>query len=111
MGQTVNKNPKVPPDEDPSDRILWGTCLDWLIPPKMFPPRPTYKDIKLLGTRLDTKTDIQARKARVWDPIKKFRNYFRSKRLSIGHKVRVYRTYVESQFCSTTHGNMDLNSN
>ena len=61
----------------------------------MYPPRPTYKDIKLLGTRLDTKTDIQARKARVWDPIKKFRNYFRSKRLSIGHKVRVYRTYVE----------------
>ena len=86
--------PPPPPDEDPGDRILWGT-LDWLLPPKMYPPRPTYKDIKLLGTRLDTKTDIQARKARVWDPIKKFRNYFRSKRLSIGHKVRVYRTYVE----------------
>ena len=86
--------PPPPPDEDPGDRILWGT-LDWLVPPKMYPPRPTYKDIKLLGTRLDTKTDIQARKARVWDPIKKFRNYFRSKRLSIGHKVRVYRTYVE----------------
>ena len=86
--------PPPPPDEDPGDRILWG-ALDWLVPPKMYPPRPTYKDIKLLGTRLDTKTDIQARKARVWDPIKKFRNYFRSKRLSIGHKVRVYRTYVE----------------
>ena len=66
-----------------------------MIPPKMYPPRPTYKDIKLLGTRLDTKTDIQTRKARVWEPIKKFRQYFKSRRLSVGHKVRVYKTYVE----------------
>ena len=61
----------------------------------MYPPRPTYKDIKLLGTRLDTKTDIQTRKARVWEPIKKFKHYFKSRRLSVGHKVRVYKTYVE----------------
>ena len=44
---------------------------------------------------MDTKTDIQTRKARVWEPIKKFKHYFKSRRLSVGHKVRVYKTYVE----------------
>ena len=65
------------------------------MPPKMKPPVPSYKNIKLLGTKLDTKCDIQARKTKVWDPIKKFKHYFKSKRLSVKHKVRLYRTYVE----------------
>ena len=86
--------PPPPPAQDPDDKILWSP-LDWLLPPKMQPPEPTFKDIKLLGTRLDTKTDINARKARVWDPIKKIQKYFRSKRLSVRHKVRVFKTYVE----------------
>ena len=61
----------------------------------MTPPDPSYKDIKLLGTKLDTKRDIDSRKARVGDPIKKFKKYLKSKRLSIGHKIRIYRTYIE----------------
>ena len=58
-------------------------------------PDPSYKDIKLLGTKLDTKMDIIARKAKVWNPIKKFRKYFKSKRLSAHHKIKLYRTYIE----------------
>ena len=61
----------------------------------MYPPEPSYKNIKLLGTKIDTKCDIQARKAKVWDPIKKFKKYFVSKRLSAGHKIRIFRTFVE----------------
>ena len=61
----------------------------------MSPPEPSFKDIKLLGTKLDTKKDILARKTKVWNPIKKFRPYFRSKRLSALHKIRLYRTYIE----------------
>ena len=49
--------------------------LRLVAPTKGVPQRPTYKDIKLLGTRLDTKTDIHTRKARVWESIKKFRQY------------------------------------
>ena len=61
----------------------------------MHPPEPTYKNIKLLGTKLDSKLDIAARKTKVWDPVRKLRPYFRSKRLSAQHKVRLYRTYIE----------------
>ena len=86
--------PPPPPLEDPGDRILWSE-LDWLVPPKMSPPEPTYKNIKLLGTKLDTKCDIEARKAKIWDPIRKFHRFFKSKRLSVKHKIRVYRTYIE----------------
>ena len=97
-GEAPDKRPPSPPPpppmQDPGDKILWSE-LDWLIPPKMPPPEPTYKAIKLLGTKLDTTNDINSRKAKIWDPINKFKGYFRSKRLSIGHKVRVYRTYVE----------------
>ena len=86
--------PPPPPLEDPGDRLLYSD-LDWVMPQKMYPPEPTYKNIKLLGTKLDTKCDIQARKAKVWNPIKKCKKYFKSKRLSVNHKIRVFRTYVE----------------
>ena len=36
-----------------------------------------------------------SRKNKVWQPIKKFKKYFKSKHLSATHKVRIYRTYVE----------------
>ena len=64
-------------------------------PPKWNPLSLPTKNIKLLGTKLDTSCDILARKAKVWNPIKKCQKYFRSKRLSVGHKVRVFKTYIE----------------
>ena len=75
-------------------KILWSP-LDWLIPPKMSPPEPTYKNIKLLGTKLDTACDIASRKTKVWGPIKNFKKQFKSKRLSAIHKIKLYRTYIE----------------
>ena len=58
-------------------------------------PEPSYINIKLLGTKLDTKCDILARKAKVWEPIKKSSHIFKSKRIRAQHKIRVYKTYVE----------------
>ena len=82
-------------DKDPGDRLNWSP-LDWLTRiPVMLPPEPSYKEIKLLGTKLDTKNDI-ARKNKVWQPIQKFSNFFRSKRLSVSHKIRIFRAYVET---------------
>ena len=97
-GEAPDKRPPPPPPPppltNPGNRILWSE-LDWLIPPIMSPPEPSYKNIKLLGTKIDTKCDIQARKAKVWDPMKKFQKYFQSKRLSANHKIRLFRTFIE----------------
>ena len=86
--------PPPPPLKDPGDKLLWSE-LDWLKPPKMPVPVPTYKNLKLLGTKLDTQCDIDARKAMVWNPVRKCSVFFRSKRLSASHKIRVFKTYVE----------------
>ena len=86
--------PPPPPLVNPEDRIIWSDH-DWLIPREMKPPEPSYKNIKLLGTKLDTKCDILSKKTKVWDPIKKFKDFFISKRLSIHHKIRLFSTYVE----------------
>ena len=86
--------PPPPPLEDPGTKLLYS-ALDWLVPPVMKPPTPTYKNIKLLGTKLDAKCDIQSRKTKVWQPIKINSHFFKSKRLSAEHKVPIYRTYIE----------------
>ena len=67
-----------------------------MMPDKMTAPEPTYKDIKLLGSKLNTQKDVSTRKNKVWQPIQKFRHHFRSKRLSTQHKVRIFKTYVET---------------
>ena len=81
--------------EDSEIKISWSHWY-FLIPFEMPIPEPSYKDIELLGTKLDTKKDIAARKAKVWHPIRKFRHFFKSKRLSTRHKIRIYKTYVET---------------
>ena len=65
--------PPPPPLEDPGDKIIWS-ALDWLKPPKTKAPEPSYKSIKLLGTKLDTTCDIASRKTKVWQPIKLLEN-------------------------------------
>ena len=69
-GRAPDRRPPPPPP--PGDKILWSE-LDWLLPPRTKPPESSYKNIKLLGTKLDTKCDISTKKAKVWDPIRKFR--------------------------------------
>ena len=87
--------PPPPPDEDPGDKILWCPEVDWLLPPVMSPPEPSYRNIKLLGTKLHTRNDIASRKAKVWQPISKMTPYIKSKRISTQHKTRLFRTYIE----------------
>ena len=57
-GEAPNKRPPPPPppppDEDPGIKISYS-YYDWLVPPVMPTPEPSYKNIKLLGTKLDTK--------------------------------------------------------
>ena len=94
-GEAPDRRPPPPPppmpDKDPGIKLLWSD-LDWTTPPEMQPPDPNYKEIKLLGTKLDTKRDITARKNKVWQPIRKMSSFFRSKRLSTPHKVKVFRS-------------------
>ena len=64
--------------EDGASDIQNSMEWSWLAPPTSnAPPDPRYKNINLLGTKLDAKSDIQARKAK----------YFVSERLSISHKL------------------------
>ena len=86
--------PPPPPEEDPGNKILWSP-LDWLLPPVMKPPEPSYKNIQLLGTKLHTQNDIASRKAKVWQPLQKMNSYIKSKRISTQHKIRLFRTYTE----------------
>ena len=87
--------PPPPPDEDPGTKLLYS-ALDWMMPEEMSAPEPNYKDIKLLGSKLNTQKDISTRKNKVWQPIQKYRHHFKSKRLSTQHKVRIFKTYVET---------------
>ena len=58
-GEAPDKRPPPPPPPppltDPGDKLLWSD-LDWLMPPVMQPPEPTYKNIKLLGTKIPSKS-------------------------------------------------------
>ena len=89
--------PPPPPEEDPEDKVLWSE-LDWLIPPKSKPPEQTYTQTKLLGSKIGTKQDIKHRKTKVWQPMNTFKEHFKSKHLSMSHKMRTFNTYVETTF-------------
>ena len=45
---------------------------------------------------MDTKKDIAARKYKVWQPFQKMKDFFRSKRLHNHHKIKIYKTYIET---------------
>ena len=51
-----------------------------------------------MGSKLGTKQDIKSRKSKVWEPIKNNIKFFRSKKISIKHKIRIFNTYVETIF-------------
>ena len=87
--------PPPPPLVDPGTKLLYS-ALDWLVPDEMLAPEPNYKNIKLLGTKLDTKKDITARKNKVWQPLQKMKSFFTSKRLNNHHKIKIFKTYIET---------------
>ena len=64
------------------------------------PPNTTKKEswkcCKLLGSLLDTENDITRRKTLAMATIKKYKNIFFSKNLSIHQKIRHFRMFIES---------------
>ena len=92
-------SPPPPPKKNPENTTTWSD-LDWLLPP---PPsknnkEPSWTNTKLLGSKLGTKQDINSRKSKVWEPIKNNTIYFKSKNISIEHKMRLFNTYVGTIF-------------
>ena len=100
--------PKPPPPPPPKpryetllehndDKPLWS-ALDWLTNYKPnFPDKtPDWKKCKLLGSRLDTETDIHQRKG--IDSMKKMDYTYKSRKLSIAMKVRTFDAFSASIF-------------
>ena len=56
----------------------------------------------MLGTYLDTETDIKKRKCKAIEAMRSFRDIFRSKRISGNIKLGVFQTYITSIFLYTS---------
>ena len=82
------------------DKRLWS-ALDWLVNYTQASPKddtPDYKKCKLLGSLLDTKTDIKRRKILAISAMKKYTKIFRSRRIIIELKIRCFQAYISSIF-------------
>ena len=103
----IPKPPPSPPPHPTLDELLkhkndkprWSD-LDYLVnySPKIKDNTPDWKQCKLLGSLLDTESDIKRRKILTIDVMKKMENIFRSARISIALKIRCFNTYVSSVF-------------
>ena len=58
--------------------------------------KDSWKKCKLLGSMLDTKEDIKRRKSLVNNAMKKYRNTYKSKYLSMEQKIRHFNMYIQS---------------
>ena len=74
--------------------------LDWLImdPPKVKDNTPDWKRCKILGSLLDTKSDMDRRKILAIDAMRTLKKSFNSKLVSEEIKLRLFNTYVGSIF-------------
>ena len=103
--------PRPPPPPPPPPTIeqllehqqnsIYRSELDWLVnfkPPEQENPHPDWKKCKLLGSLLDTKSDIQRRKGLTLDSLKAFDFIFNSKRIGIDLKIRTFNVYSASIF-------------
>lgn len=59
-------------------------------------PNDTWKNCKLLGSLLDTKSDIKRRKGLVIVAMKKHKQLYKSKHLSRKQKIRHFNTFIQS---------------
>ena len=86
--------------EHKQNRVNWSE-LDWLVtykPPTPENTAPDWKKCKLLGSLLDTTSDIDRRKGLTLGSIQKFENIFKSKRISRKLKVRTFNAFTASIF-------------
>ena len=86
-----------PPTPTSSKTPLWSE-MDWIIKPNVVEEPATWKSCKLLGSRLDTDTDINCRKARACQIMNDLKDKFNSPYLSIKTKVKEFNTYVTTIF-------------
>ena len=81
--------------------ITWSE-LDWLIPSKTIrvddPNIPSWRECKLLGSKLDTESDIRARKSKTLDALHTFKYIFNSKKVSNEVKLRMFHAFIGSIF-------------
>ena len=92
---------KTLPPTPKTNATTWSD-LDWTVKPTVIEEPATWKKCKLLGSRLDTATDINCRKGRACDVMKKLADKFNSKHLSIATKIGEFRTYVTTIFMYNT---------
>ena len=103
--------PRPPPPPPPPPTIeqllehqrnsIYRSELDWLVnfkPPEPKNPHPDWKKCKLLGSLLDTKSDIERRKRLTLDSLKAFDHIFNSKRIGLDLKIRTFNVYSASIF-------------
>ena len=67
-------------------------------PPKVKDKTPNWKNCKILGSLLDTKSDIDRRKILAIDAMKTLKDTFKSKLVSNKTKLRMFNTYIGSIF-------------
>ena len=86
--------------EHKANRTNWS-ALDWLVtykPPEQENPAPDWKKCKLLGSLLDTVSDIERRKTLALNSLQHFEHIYKSKRISIKLKIRTFNIYTASIF-------------
>ena len=102
QNESKTENHNVPPKKlilppNPNTkRIIWSD-LDWSLP-ETTTEKETWKTCKLLGSRLDSETDIKCRKAQACKTLSEMSNIFQSKHLSLQTKLKQFKTYIETIF-------------
>ena len=97
------ENHAVPPKTitlppNPNCKAPCWSEMDWIVKPNIETEPATWKSCKLLGSRLDTETDIKCRKARACQIMNDLSEKFKSKYLSIQTKIKEFNTYVKTIF-------------
>ena len=104
----VPRPPPPPPPPPTAEQLLehqqnsiYRSELDWLInykPPEQENPHPDWKKCKLLGSLLDTESDIGRRKGLTLSSLQAYQFIFNSKRIGIDLKIRTFNVYSASIF-------------
>ena len=105
---TIPKPPPLPPPAPTieellahkDDKVCWS-ALDWLVqyePPPVKDDTPDWRNCKLLGSLLETETDIKRRKQLTIVSMKKYNHIFTSKHIGNKLKIRTFNMYIGSVF-------------
>ena len=88
----------LPPPTKPKINLIQWSDLDWTLPSNTEIPTPAWKNMKILGTHIDTETDIKHRKAKAMYALTSNNHIFKSGKISTKLKLKVFECYVSSAF-------------